>query len=215
MFSEQNMSDTSHSSHEPPNPPQRGGSSPQSCADKNQANSTLDAYPARPDISQIKRRGIWDLYFCGHYLRLKHGERGGKDYILIQLKRHRYKMTQRDLQEFLQITAAALSESLAKLEKEKLISRKPLKGDKRQLIISLTKHGKERVCELEERRAQFRENFFSALSEEECAELTRLLDKLVDSQISELSCTRQTLGCQSAEEHTAQTADGTTCLAST
>lgn len=87
-------------------------------------------------------RVLRDLGFFGHFLHVHAGGRGGKQYILSRLLRSGGAMTQRELQEHAHVTAAALSEVLAKLETEGLVLRTRSARDRRQLDIALTEGGR-------------------------------------------------------------------------
>ena len=128
----------------------------------------------------MTRELLHDLGFFGHYLHMHAGGRGGKQFVLTTLHKNGGQLTQRDLLERAKISPAALSEVVAKLESEGLISREPYKHDRRQLVIELTDKGKqcaERFCK---EREAFERNAFACLTTEETQQLQHTLSRLKD-----------------------------------
>lgn len=120
-----------------------------------------------------------DLGFFGHYLHVHAGGRGGKQFVLGELSKSDGELTQRDLLVRTNISPAALSEVLAKLEGEGLISRKPCEHDRRQLTIELTSEGEVLAARRRLEREEFERRAFSCLEPEEQEQLKVLLDRLV------------------------------------
>lgn len=86
-------------------------------------------------------------------------------------------MTQKELQEILQIQPGSMSELLAKLEEKGLILRRKDEEDKRRSILTLTEAG-QTVAKEQQREEK---PLFEALDETEQEELKNLLGKLLDS----------------------------------
>jgi DNA-binding MarR family transcriptional regulator len=85
-------------------------------------------------------------------------------------------MTQRELQDLLQIQPGSLSEVLTKLETKGMIVRSRDEEDRRRSILTLTETGRKAAEQKEERAS-----LFAALSLQEQEELQQLLGKLLDS----------------------------------
>lgn len=89
-------------------------------------------------------------------------------------------MTQRDLQFFSRIASGSLSELLAKLEAEGLITRLRSEADRRQLTITLTPAGEARAREVLRSWDEFDETAMACLEDDEVAQLADTLDRLAD-----------------------------------
>lgn len=125
---------------------------------------------------QILRR----LGYFGYYLHTHWGGRNGKQHILVDLLAHDGCMTQRDLQEASCITSASLSEVVAKLEAEGLISRERSETDRRQLTLTLTDEGRRRARAFIESRREFERTAFDCLSSDEKDRLLDTLDRVAE-----------------------------------
>ena len=125
------------------------------------------------------RRLVHDLGYFGHYLHLHAGGRGGKQYVLITLVMHGGEMSQRDLLEHACISSASLSEVLAKLEAEGLVTRTKSEEDRRLLAVALTEAGREKAEEVLEYKNRFEEESFACFDEQERTQLLDYLDRLV------------------------------------
>lgn len=88
-------------------------------------------------------------------------------------------MTQKQLQEMLEIQAGSISEILSKMEDNRLIERLKDHEDKRRMLVSLTQQGEEHVKEY--RLGKKMGDSFSPLNDEEKEQLKILLLKLLDS----------------------------------
>lgn len=128
-----------------------------------------------PELSILRKLG----YF-GYYLHVHWGGRNGKQHILIELLAHDGQMTQRDLQEASCITSASLSEVVAKLEAEGLVTRERSEADRRQLSVTLTEAGTGRARELLESRLDFERRAFDCLAPEEREHLLETLDRVAE-----------------------------------
>lgn len=116
-----------------------------------------------------------DLGFFGHYLHVHAGGRGGKQFILATLHKSGGRLPQRDLLERTNTSPAALSEVLAKLEGEGLITKEPHEHDKRQLMIVLTKEGACRAERMCKEREEFEAKALACLTPEEQQTLAALI----------------------------------------
>lgn len=106
--------------------------------------------------------------------------RASQDQILMLLARNET-MTQKELQEILDIQPGSLSEVLKKLEVGELIVKTADEEDKRSMNVSLTIKGKEAVAELRANKEEKISKMFAALDEEEKKTLVTLLAKLMKS----------------------------------
>ena len=118
-----------------------------------------------------EKRVMRSFGFFGHYLHVHAGGRSGKQHIL----------TQRELQDSYSISSAALSEVLAKLEAEGLVTRTRSEQDRRQLEIALTPTGSTVAREETERRLAFVRDSLGALTPPEREQLASLLERVEQS----------------------------------
>lgn len=88
-------------------------------------------------------------------------------------------MTQRELQDRMDIRSASLSELLEKLEQGGLLARRRSAEDRRTVNITLTDAGLAAAQEAQRDRAETAHQLFSVLSEAEQTQLAGLLDKLL------------------------------------
>ena len=89
-------------------------------------------------------------------------------------------MTQREMQDILNIKSASLSEILSKIEAEGFIERLKNDVDKRQIDLILTKKGREEAEGIEAENDQIAKELLCDLTLEEEQQLFYLLDKLVE-----------------------------------
>ena len=85
---------------------------------------------------------------------------------------------QKTLVDELDISPAAVSELVTKLEKDKYVSREVDPDDKRATLIKLTDLGKARAAELADERNERFSKAFAALNAKEKDQLLKLLEKL-------------------------------------
>ena len=116
------------------------------------------------------------LHQCGHYLH--HYTAGPRQTMVIQLLQQHGPMSQKDIQETLQIQAGSVSELISKLERKGFLVRKQDEQDKRKVLISLTQTGLEFETKPYEQMLHER---YGVLSEEEQQQLTGLLETLLSS----------------------------------
>lgn len=124
-------------------------------------------------------RALWDLGFFGHYLHVHAGGRSGKQHVLASLLDHDGHLSQREMLSEAGISSASLSEVLAKLEAEGLISRSRSAEDGRQREVELTDAGLAKARDLVEQREEFESRCLSIFNEEEKRQLVSQLDRLV------------------------------------
>ena len=137
-----------------------------------QKQAPADAYgPCGPpdELYQLMRE-------CGHFL--YHKAKAGQGRILNILE-ERKEISQKELQELLQVQPGSLSEILSKIEKKGLLERVADAGDRRKVVVRITAAGEERV--LERRRSGKRKDWFAVLDEGQKEELKQLLKQLLDS----------------------------------
>lgn len=125
-----------------------------------------------------ERRILRDLGFFGHFMHVYLGGRSGKRHLLAHLHKSGGQLSQRELQEHAGISAAALSEVLAKLEAEELIVRRRSSEDRRQMDVTLTEEGRRRAVELMSSLEAFERASVDCFDERECEELLGLLDRM-------------------------------------
>lgn len=128
-----------------------------------------------------EKRVMRSFGFFGHYLHVHAGGRSGKQHILTQLLHCGGHLTQRELQDSYSISSAALSEVLAKLEAEGLVTRTRSEQDRRQLEIALTPTGSTVAREETERRLAFVRDSLDALTPPEREQLASLLERVEQS----------------------------------
>lgn len=118
------------------------------------------------------------MELCGHFLYHRRGGKRGQTRIL-RLLSERGTMSQRQLQDILDIKAGSLSEIVRKMESEGLLLRERHPGDRRNIMIQLTEKGiqtyKENTLHLQEEESIL----FEALSRQEQQQLYTLLSKLL------------------------------------
>ena len=104
---------------------------------------------------------------------------------MLELLYEREHITQKELQDILQVQAGSLSELLGKLEKHGVIEREKANEDRRVSVIHITEAGKERVRDILEKRRQRGAgeedgDWLSMLTKEEQDSLQSLLKKIRD-----------------------------------
>lgn len=113
---------------------------------------------------------------CGRHL--YHCSKGSGQGKILAILSERKKMTQKELQEILQIQSGSMSEILAKLEEKGLIWRSRDEVDKRRSVLELTEAGCEWVRKYALQRDE--QTFFRVLKEEEQEALKKLLGRLLE-----------------------------------
>jgi len=114
------------------------------------------------------------LKTCGRFLYYQIGGKAGQQRILMRLNNHGA-ITQKELQDILEISSGALSEILQKMEDSGLILRTKCAEDKRQVNISLTQQGRETALSVEEHYHRTLERTFECLDAEQKNQLEETL----------------------------------------
>ncbi len=128
---------------------------------------TPSGEPAKEEPMDTERQILRDLGYFGHFLHMHAGGRSGKQHILRKLLANGGHLTQRELAEHTDLSSAALSEVLSKLEAEGLIARTRSDVDRRQLDIALTEKGDKVAHQCLEDHLAFRRVAFAPLAPEE------------------------------------------------
>lgn len=118
------------------------------------------------------------LRACGHFLYYQTGGKAGQRRILVTLLKQEG-LTQKELQDILEISSGALSEILQKMEDAALVERTKCCDDKRQVKIALTPVGKSMALQVKAHYLYTLERMFECLSEQEKAQLGGILETLV------------------------------------
>lgn len=119
------------------------------------------------------------LRACGHFLYYQTGGKAGQRRILVTILK-REGLTQKELQDALEISSGALSEILQKMEEASLVERKKSRDDKRQVKLALTPAGKSMALQVKAHYARTLERMFECLNGQEKTQLGGILDKLVE-----------------------------------
>jgi len=133
-------------------------------------------HPHHAEIPEAKI--MQDFNKCAHYLHHRKGVKQGRSKVLNILKKEK-KLTQRELQEKLEIRSASLSELLSKMEASGVIARTQNEADKRTVDVVLTEKG-EKACK--EQAGGFlaaSQELFGGLTDEEQEQLQSILAKLL------------------------------------
>lgn len=118
---------------------------------------------------------------CNHLLSRSRQPGQSQGRILMILHHMGGTVSQKELQDILQIRAASLSELLAKLEKNEWITRSKEETDRRSSLIQLTESGKAHINDHAKIRQKAAQTLFQCLTPEEQLQLAQLLKKLNQS----------------------------------
>ena len=91
-------------------------------------------------------------------------------------------MSQKEMQDKLDIQSGSISELISKLEKKELVIRQPDSADRRRMILFLTEKGREDVEAYSRQYENSVLSFFQELDESEKKKLERILEKLLDQE---------------------------------
>lgn len=130
----------------------------------------FETFMEKDDLSGLMSR-------CGHYLYHHPGRKRGQGKIL-RILSQREEMTQKELQDILEIRPGSMSEIVSKLEGRGMLERIRDEQDKRKVILRITKDGKAEG--MEKTRHEIERELFRSLSEEEQNTLRELLKKLLE-----------------------------------
>lgn len=119
---------------------------------------------------------------CMRFLQ-HHLHRGGGKGKIIHILAKRESLTQKELQDILEIKPGSVSEIISKLEDKGLIKRQKDEEDKRKVVLHITEQGKKFAKEHLERKNS--ENIFAGLTEDEQEQLKTLLKKLLNSWLQQ------------------------------
>ncbi len=118
------------------------------------------------------------LSACGSQMNRRAEDSMGQGRIMHILS-GRKEISQKELQDLLQIQAGSISETLSKMEQKGLIVRTKDEEDKRRSVVRLTEVGEQHIAEYRSRKKSKR--LFGALSEEQQDKLRELLSVLLES----------------------------------
>ncbi len=127
---------------------------------------------------RISHRILHHLGFFGHYMHFNVGGRSGKQHMLAKLHMAGGHLSQRELLDRSDVSSAALSEVLSKLEAEGLIVRERSEEDRRQMQVSLTEEGLAQAARQKAAFDEFEACCLSCLDDDEQEQLLGLLDRL-------------------------------------
>ena len=126
------------------------------------------------------------MEMCGHFLYHRRGGKRGQARIL-KLLIENGEMSQRSIQDILDIKSGSLSELVRKMEAENLISREKDEADRRNISIKITPKGIERAEENSQILKKQEQVMFNSLNDEEQEQLYTLLKKLIDDWNAEFA----------------------------
>ena len=112
---------------------------------------------------------------CGYILERKTNRRGQSR--ILKLLAENELLSQKELQQKLEIEAGSLSETIAKLEARGLILREKDEQDKRRMLVRLSEQGQ---LAASQETIEDPDAIYDVLSDEEKAELQAILIKLTD-----------------------------------
>ena len=108
-----------------------------------------------------------------------------RDKILVVLEACDGSAKQKELAEELEVSPAAVSDFVSKLERDGYVERKVDESDKRATQITLTELGAARAAELADEKNERFDKTFKALTAKERAQLLKLLEKLTAEEEEE------------------------------
>lgn len=117
------------------------------------------------------------LKMCGRFLFYQVGGKAGQQRILMTLLTHGH-MTQKELQDRLEISSGAMSEILQKMEDANLIARSKSSDDKRLVDLALSEHGTAVAGQVKEQYHLSLSRIFECLDAEQANQLESILDVL-------------------------------------
>ena len=108
-----------------------------------------------------------------------------RERVLVVIDSYEGGVKQKDLRKELDVSPAAVSELVSKLEKDGYVERKVDPSDKRATLITLTELGAARAAELADEKNERYEKTFKALNAKEKEQLLKLLEKLTADEEEE------------------------------
>ena len=118
---------------------------------------------------------------CGRYLNHHWGDGRGSQFRALRILNEQGQLTQRQLQDLMEIQQGSLSEIVKKLEDQGFIAREREPSDRRQLLIRATEEGRNQSRLRQEKRRRESQELMKALDSAEQERLLELLTKLLDS----------------------------------
>lgn len=116
-------------------------------------------------------------------LYLKNGDPGSRTQgKILKILYKKGPMSQKEMQDKLDIQSGSISELISKLEKKELVIKQPDSADRRRMILFLTEKGREDVEAYSRQYENSVLSFFQVLDESEKKELERILEKLLDQE---------------------------------
>lgn len=134
----------------------------------------------RHQFASVDEKLLMQLRKCSHVIRHNGKHKGGQQRVLSRLY-EKGNMTQRTLQDELEIKSGSLSEILSKIEAKGYIERERNEEDKRQVDLKLTDSGRETLEIMNQEQEHMIEELFSGLDENEKEQLSMLLGKFMGS----------------------------------
>ncbi|MCD8089269.1 MAG: transcriptional regulator [Clostridiales bacterium] len=129
----------------------------------------------------MNNRELLELFEkCGHFLYHRRGGKRGQNRI-VKLLVSNVSMSQREIQDILDIKSGSLSELVSKLETKGYIKKERDENDRRKIILTVTRAGEEYLDTLEKELTRQEDILFCSLSEEEKEEFYKILEKLLKS----------------------------------
>ncbi|MCC8097415.1 MAG: transcriptional regulator [Eubacterium sp.] len=129
----------------------------------------------------MENKELLDIFErCGHFLYHRRGGKRGQKKI-VKLLVEQGSMSQRELQDILDIKSGSLSELVSKLAAKGYIKRERDHKDRRRIILTVTEDGREYLKGLEDELIRQEDILFSALSESEKEKLYNMLERLLTS----------------------------------
>lgn len=113
--------------------------------------------------------------FLYHYT----GDRSGQRRVLLKLERYG-ELTQRALQEILDIKSSSMSEALKRMEKDGLIEKKRSEKDARVVLVRLTPRGEKLAALVKSKLDRITERLYDVLDDQERDDFLIILEKLND-----------------------------------
>ena len=117
------------------------------------------------------------LRACGHFLHFNMGGKAGRKRVLATLLREG-EISQRTLQDLLDIQSGSLSEILAKIEADGLLEKVKCGSDRRGYILRLTESGQALATQVTACHEARVDKLLGCLSDDEQLALLAMLDKL-------------------------------------
>jgi len=98
--------------------------------------------------------------------------------IFIVLKENGNSMTQRELEEYLDLSKSTLSGVLKTMEKNGFVEKIPSETDRRVMVVTLTPKGNKTYSEAMEKFSDLDRKVFAGMDDEEMAVLAKALEKI-------------------------------------